>query len=48
MADKEYKAIETKVYIISVSSEYNSDLKVGDQIIKFDDKKIENVAMARE
>lgn len=48
MADKEYKAIETKVYIISVSSEYNSDLKVGDQIIKFDDKEIENVAMARE
>lgn len=48
LANKEYRAIDTKVYVISVSSEYNSELKVGDQIIKFDDVKIDNVTAARE
>ena len=48
LANKEYKVIDTKVYVISVSDEYESALKIGDRIVKFDDKEIENVNDARE
>lgn len=48
LANKEYKIINTKVYVISVSDEYESALKIGDRIVKFDDKEIDNVSSARE
>lgn len=48
LAGKEYKVIDTKVYVISVSDEYDSSLKIGDRIVKFDDKTIEDVNSIRE
>lgn len=48
LAGKEYKVIDTKVYVISVSDEYDSSLKIGDRIVKFDDKTIEDANSIRE
>ncbi len=48
LASKEYKIVDTKVYVISVSDDMPSDLKIGDRIVKFDDKEIENVNSIRE
>lgn len=47
LANKEYRVIDTKVYVISVSDEYESNLKIGDRIIKFDDNEIKDVDSAR-
>ena len=41
LASKEYKIVDTKVYVISVSDDMPSNLKIGDRIVKFDDKEIE-------
>ncbi len=47
LANKEYRVIDTKVYVISVSDEYESNLKIGDRIVKFDDNEIKDVDSAR-
>ncbi len=47
LANKEYRVIDTKVYVISVSDEYDSNLKIGDRIVKFDDNEIKDVDSAR-
>lgn len=47
LASKEYRVIDTKVYVISVSDEYESNLKIGDRIVKFDDNEIKDVDSAR-
>ena len=47
LANKEYRVIDTKVYVISVSDEYESNLKIGDRIIKFDDNEFKDVDSAR-
>lgn len=47
LANKEYRVIDTKVYVISVSDEYESNLKIGDRIVKFDDNEMKDVDSAR-
>lgn len=47
LANKEYRVIDTKVYVISVSDEYESNLKIGDRIVKFDDNEMKDVYSAR-
>lgn len=43
LADKECKIIDSKIYIISVLTEYNSSFKVGDILLGINDKSYDNL-----
>lgn len=48
LAGKEVKKLNTKIYVITVDSDYKTSFKVGDQILSMDDKTYDSIDEYRE
>lgn len=48
LADKKCEIIDTKIYIISVMSEYETDFEVGDLLVSINDQKFDSLSLYQE